>query len=132
MNKFSALLLGVAACLCVGQAFARVRITNSTPYELKVLVHYDAGSEGFPKGAFQKNGEPTAKPGMMPGKAYTRKKDVAEIKRRWDVWAKFGETWTKVLSRKWSRGGAFVHAKIFMAVDPKTGENRFDIEVGGN
>lgn len=132
MKAIGLLLLGFGLLCAFHQAQARVTIHNRTPYEIKALVDFDWGREDFPQGAISKKGGMHVNPGkgIMPGSSYTRKNDAAQIKRRWRVWALFGESWAQVIDIKIDQKGAFVDADVYMTVDNKTGENEFGISVG--
>lgn len=133
MKKLGLFLLAIASACMFQQAFARVTIYNKTPFEIKVLVNFDWGSEDFPKGGvLGKKGaiNVNAARGIMPGGSCSRKRDAAQIKRRWRVWVNYGENnWKKELDKRWTQTGAFSRADVFMTTD-KHGVNKFDISVG--
>jgi hypothetical protein len=126
-------LLTITAFLTVGYASARVIITNDTPYPIVAWVKYDLGYEDFPKGSVGRKGENVQKEatGIPPKGSETRTKDAAQIKRHWKVWVKENGTWNLVVNKRWSKAGGNIKATVFMTVDPGSGENNFDIHVGG-
>ncbi|TET06288.1 hypothetical protein E3J79_02430 [Candidatus Dependentiae bacterium] len=133
MKRIILSFLGIAAFLTVGQAGARVIITNDTPYPIVAWVKFDLGREDFPKNSVDRKGEKVKEgvAGIPPYKSYKRTKDAAFIKRHWKVWVKENDIWQLVVDKKWSRAGGNIKAKVYMSVDPGSGENNFDITVFG-
>jgi hypothetical protein len=133
MKRILLPLLTIAAFLTVRQIKARVIITNDTPYPIVAWVKYDFGHEDFPGGSVDKKGEKVleGKVGILPKTSDTRTKDAAQIKRWWKVWVKENGAWNLVINKRWAKAGGNIKASVYMTVDPGSGENNFDIHVGG-
>lgn len=117
-KKLLACIAMLSMCM-PGQVKAKVTVTNRTDLPIKVAVHFIG------------IGSPTVYE-INPSETQTKIKDLANIKRGYEVWIKENSTYKKVISlHKISDAGAFRKLDVLQHKDPETGEFLYSIYRSG-
>lgn len=104
------LIFFATGILCVWNICnAKVEVKNNTTVPIKVLVHYIG--IGSPSEYI-----------LKPGQRKSETKDLANIKKRYQVWVKKGKIYELVVDEKVSDPGAFRKLDVIQAKEPTDGD----------
>ena len=132
-----AIVLAACSLISIAMLDAKIEVVNNTDFEIKGVVTWDGGWFAYPAGAVRKEGgkfvPDDAVNGIMPGEWGWTKKDLSNVKKHWEVWAKIEGKWSKkpVINRNKAATGGIIQApraNVTNRVDDD-GKPIFDISI---